>query len=64
MFKTFENSPRLASATRLLLSASAAALGLGLSAPAMAQTALPPVQVTGSQAWRPAWRWVWEHRPA
>jgi len=50
MFKTCENSPRLASATRLLLGASAAALGLGLSAPAMAQTALPPVQVTGAQA--------------
>src|SRR5580698_9291962 len=50
MFKTSKNSPRLASATRLLLGASAAALGLGLSAPAMAQTALPPVQVTGSQA--------------
>src|ERR1700733_688646 len=50
MFKTSDNLPRLTSAARLLLGASAAALGLGLSAPAMAQTALPPVQVTGSQA--------------
>jgi len=50
MFRTSDNSPRLASATRLLLGVSATALALGLSAPAMAQTALPPVQVTGSQA--------------
>src|SRR5580698_4325392 len=48
MFKTSKNSPRLASATRLLLGASATALGLVLSAPAMAQTALPPVQVQGN----------------
>ena len=45
-----KNSPRAATAARLLLGTSIAALGLGLSAPAMAQTALPPVQVTGSQA--------------
>lgn len=49
MFTTSEYSSR----PRLLLGVSAAALGaafgLALSAPAMAQTALPPVQVTGSQ---------------
>jgi catecholate siderophore receptor len=50
MFETSDNSPRLPSITHLLLGASAAALGLGLTVPAMAQTALPPVQVTGSQA--------------
>ena len=49
MLTTFDHSSRLASTTRLLLGVSAAALGLGLGVPAMAQTALPPVQVTGSQ---------------
>jgi catecholate siderophore receptor len=47
MFNFSDNSPRLNCATRLLLGASAATLGLALGAPAMAQTALPPVQVQG-----------------
>ncbi len=47
MFNFSDNSPRLNCATRLLLGASAATLGLALGAPAMAQTALPPVQVAG-----------------
>jgi catecholate siderophore receptor len=50
MFKTSENPSRPSATARLLLGTSVATLGLALAAPAMAQTALPPVQVTGSQA--------------
>jgi catecholate siderophore receptor len=48
MFKLSDNSPCLA--RHLLLGASVAALGLAFGAPASAQTPLPPVEVTGSQA--------------